>query len=215
MIKLQDSNIIDILPEAFTSDPKNIALGYALQGAMRRLLECSRTTSVYAAIDVADDDVLDMLAAELDTQYYDVLLDVEAKRKLVKNTLIWYGKAGTPAAVEELITSVFGEGRVEEWFDYGGEPFYFKVYTNATFTEDMISKFDNMLEKVKNTRSKLETVVGEKTLRQNTSVLIGTDQIIVAPVIFQEIVNEKTLRQNTHTLIGDNQIIVAQAIFQK
>lgn len=215
MIKLQDSNIIDTLPEAFTSDPKNIALGYALQGAMRRLLEYSRTTSVYAAIDVADDDVLDMLAAELDTQYYDVLLDVEAKRKLVKNTLIWYGKAGTPAAVEELITSVFGEGRVEEWFDYGGEPFYFKVYTNATFTEDMISKFDNMLEKVKNTRSKLETVVGEKTLRQNTSVLIGTDQIIVAPVIFQEIVNEKTLRQNTHTLIGDNQIIVAQAIFQK
>ena len=215
MIKLQDSNITDILPEVFTSDPKNIALGYALQGAMRRLLEYSRTTSVYAAIDVAGDDVLDMLAAELDTQYYDVLLDVEAKRKLVKNTLIWYGKAGTPAAVEELITSVFGEGRVEEWFDYGGEPFYFKVYTNATFTEDMISKFDNMLEKVKNTRSKLETVVGEKTLRQNTSVLIGTDQIIVAPVIFQEIVNEKTLRQNTHALIGDNQIIVAQAIFQK
>lgn len=43
MIKLQDSNIIDILPEAFTSDPKNIALGYALQGAMRRLLEYSRT----------------------------------------------------------------------------------------------------------------------------------------------------------------------------
>ena len=79
----------------------------------------------------------------------------------------------------------------------------------------MISKFDDMLEKVKNTRSKLETVVGEKTLRQNTSVLIGTDQIIVAPVIFQEIINEKTLRQNTHTLIGDNQIIVAQAIFQK
>lgn len=170
---------------------------------------------MYAAIDVADDDVLDMLAAELDTQYYDVLLDVEAKRKLVKNTLIWYGKAGTPAAVEELITSVFGEGRVEEWFDYGGEPFYFKVYTNATFTEDMISKFDDMLEKVKNTRSKLETVVGEKTLRQNTSVLIGTDQIIVEPAIFQEIVNEKTLRQNTHALIGDNRIIVAQAIFQK
>ena len=137
MIKLQDSNITDILPEVFTSDPKNVALGYALQGAMRRLLEYSRTTSVYAAIDVAGDDVLDMLAAELDTQYYDVLLDVEAKRKLVKNTLIWYGKAGTPAAVEELITSVFGEGRVEEWFDYGGEPFYFKVYTNATFTEDI------------------------------------------------------------------------------
>ena len=91
MIKLQDSNITDILPEVFTSDPKNVALGYALQGAMRRLLEYSRTTSVYAAIDVADDDVLDMLAAELDTQYYDVLLDVEAKRKLVKNTLIWYG----------------------------------------------------------------------------------------------------------------------------
>lgn len=212
MIKLRDSNITDILPEAFTSDPQNIALGYALQRAMKRLLGYSRTTSVYSSMDAADDDVLDMLAAELDTQYYDVELDVEAKRKLVKNTLIWYGKAGTPAAVEELITSVFGEGKVEEWFDYGGEPYHFRVYTNATFTEDMIPKFDNMLEKVKNTRSKLETVVGEKILKQNTPVLIGADQIIVAQPIIQEIVNEKTLRQSTPALIGQDQIIIAQTI---
>ena len=186
MIKLQDSNIIDILPEAFTSDPKNIALGYALQRAIQRLIGYSRTTSVYSTIETADDSVLDMLAAELDTQYYDVNLDIAAKRKLVENTLVRYGKAGTPAAVEELISSVFGEGRVEEWFDYGGAPFYFKVYTDAMFTEDMISKFDNMLENVKNTRSKLETIVGEKILKQNTPVLIGSDQIIMAQAIISE-----------------------------
>ena len=97
----------------------------------------------------------------------------------------------TRAAVEELITSVFGEGRVEEWFDYGGEPFYFKVYTNATFTEDMISKFDNMLEKVKNTRSKLETVVGEKSLRENTSVLIGTDESLWHLLFFKRLSMKK------------------------
>lgn len=214
MIKLWDSNITDILPEAFTSDPRNIALGYALQRAMKRLLEYSRTTSVYSSIDAADDTTLDMLAAELDTQYYDVELDIEAKRKLVRNTLIWYGKAGTPAAVEELITSVFGEGRVEEWFDYGGDPFYFRVYTNAPLTEDIISKFDTMLEKVKNTRSRLETIVDEKTLRQNTPVLIGADQVIMAQAIIQEIVNEKTLRQSTSALLGNDQIIMAQAIIQ-
>ena len=68
MIKLQDSNITDILPESFTSDPRNIALGYALNNAMKRLLAYSGATSVYSTIDTAKDAVLDMLAADLDTQ---------------------------------------------------------------------------------------------------------------------------------------------------
>ena len=44
MIKLKDSNITDIMPEAFTSDAKNIALGYALQRATQRLLQYSVST---------------------------------------------------------------------------------------------------------------------------------------------------------------------------
>ena len=66
--------------------------------------------------------------------------------------------AGTPAAVEELVTAVFGDGKVEEWFEYGDEPFYFRITVNAAPTPDMISYLDSMIGKVKNTRSHLRAV---------------------------------------------------------
>lgn len=167
MIKLQDSNITDILPESFTIDPRNIALGYALHNAMKRLLSYSGATSVYSTIDTANDAVLDMLAAELDTQYYDVTLDIKAKRRLVKNTLIWHMRSGTPAAVEELVAAVFGEGEVKEWFEYGDDPYYFKIITNALMTEDMNDKFTSMLDRVKNARSHIRAIEIHREIEQH------------------------------------------------
>ena len=41
-------------------------------------------------------------------------MELEVKRGLVRNTLIWYMTSGTPAAVEELVAIVFGEGEVAE-----------------------------------------------------------------------------------------------------
>ncbi len=166
MIKLKDSNITDIMPEVFTGDAKNIALGYALQRAMQRLLLYSGATSVYATIDTANNAVLDMLAAELDTQYYDVELDIGAKRKLVKNTLIWHMTSGTPAAVEELVAAVFGEGEVKEWFEYGDDPYYFKIVTNALMTEQMNDQFTAMLGRTKNARSHIRAIEIHREISQ-------------------------------------------------
>lgn len=166
MIRLKDSNITDILPEVFTADPKITALGYAIQKAMQRFLSYSQTTSVYSTIDSADDSVLDMLAAELDTQYYDATLDLTTKRNLVKNTLIWHMTSGTPAAVEELVAAVFGEGEVKEWFEYGDDPFYFKVITNALMTENMSDQFTAMLDRVKNARSHIRAIEIHREIMQ-------------------------------------------------
>lgn len=166
MLKLKDGCITDILPEVFAEDPKVAALGYAVRSAMRRFLTYSGATGVYSGIGSADSPVLDMLAAELDTQYYDEALDLTAKRNLVKNTLIWHMTSGTPAAVEELVAAVFGEGGVKEWFEYGDDPFYFKIITDALMTEDMNDRFTAMLDRVKNTRSHIRAIEIHREIAQ-------------------------------------------------
>ena len=70
MINLQDGHITDILPEYFNSMPEVQALSYAISNALYNLIEYCKSTSVYSKIDVANSQVLDMLATELDAQYY-------------------------------------------------------------------------------------------------------------------------------------------------
>lgn len=158
MISYYDGQLTDIIPGNISKKPEVKALSYALQQACRLLYRYSRRLYIYSNLDEQPEDIIDLLASELRTQYYRSTLDIDTKRRLVKNTLIWYMSAGTPQAVEELVEAVFGEGEVKEWFEYGGEPYWFKIITNAMLTEDMNTFFSVMIRRVKNTRSHIEVI---------------------------------------------------------
>lgn len=164
MISYYDGQLTDIMPGNISKKPEVKALSYALQQACRLLYRYSRRLYIYSNLDEQPEDVIDLLASELRTQYYRSTLDIDTKRRLVKNTLIWYMSAGTPQAVEELVEAVFGEGEVKEWFEYGGEPYWFKIITNAMLTEDMNTFFSVMIRRVKNTRSHIEVIEIHRTV---------------------------------------------------
>lgn len=158
MISYYDGQITDILPGNITKKPEVKALSYALQQACRLLYRYSRRLYIYTNLDEQPEEVIDLLASELRTQYYQSTLDLDTKRQLVKNTLIWYMSAGTPEAVEELVLTIFGTGKVIEWFEYMGEPFLFKIWTDAFITKENIELFMKIINTVKNTRSHLEKI---------------------------------------------------------
>lgn len=164
MISYYDGQITDILPGNITKKPEVKALSYALQQACRLLYRYSRRLYIYTSLDEQPEEVIDLLASELRTQYYRSTLDLDTKRRLVKNTLIWYMSAGTPEAVEELVAAVFGEGEVNEWFEYDDKPYYFKIKTNAILTLEMNDFFSIMIRRVKNTRSHLRAIDIHRTV---------------------------------------------------
>ena len=166
MINFYDGEIKDILPSNLMEDPAAQAFSYALREGTRLLNRYTQLCYVYCSIDTAPNDVVDLLAKELRTQYYSDALELDVKRGLVRNTLIWYMTAGTPAAVEELVGIVFGEGEVSEWFEYGGKQYWFKIKTNAILTEDMNTFFSDMIRRVKNTRSHIEAIEIHRTIEQ-------------------------------------------------
>lgn len=198
MISLYDSQITDVLPVSIKNLPEVRAISYAISNMNKRLIKFSQKIALYNAIDILDDCILDILAVELRTQYYDENLDIEIKRKLIKNTLIWYMKAGTPSAVEELVESIFGTGEVEEWFDFNGDPYTFRVTTNAELDPEGIEKFFKMINKVKNTRSHMDGLNKYEPLKKKIYVanaLSITKQITIN-------MNEKHLEREINVANG-------------
>ena len=183
MISYYDGQITDILPWNITKDPAIKAISYALQQACSSPYWYGQKLSIYFSVDEQPEKVIDLLAKELRTQYYQADMDLKTKKKLVKNTLIWHMGAGTPAAVEELVTTVFGEGKVMEWFEYGDDPYYFKIETNATLTPEINTLFTDMVCKVKNTRSHLRAIDIHRTITNNFFAGIGVSAWYRAPAI--------------------------------
>ena len=173
MISYYDGQLTDIMPGNITQNPEVKALSHALQQACRLLYRYSQKIYIYSNLDEQPEEVIDLLASELRTQYYRSTLDFATKRQLVKNTLAWYMGAGTPQAVEELVAAVFGEGEVKEWHEYGDEPYYFKILTDAVLTPGTNDFFNTMIQKVKNTRSHLRTIDIHRKIQNDVYAGVG------------------------------------------
>ncbi|WMJ88854.1 phage tail protein I [Anaerocolumna sp. MB42-C2] len=159
MIDLYESKLVDIVPPHTKCDPKVQAFCYAVDKQVQKILNRCKKIAIWSNLMEVDESLLDYLAAELRTQYYSTSLSVEIKRELVANTLIWYQKAGTVAAVEELVTTLFGEGKVNEWYDYDGSPHHFKIITsNPNITGDTIQEFRTVISQIKRKTAILDTV---------------------------------------------------------
>lgn len=166
MTKLQDGELLDLLPAQLKHDTDMICLSYAIKCETERLLKYARGTMANVFIDEVPEKVLDLLAVELRVAYYDQNLDIKVRRELVKNALNWHKKAGTPAAVEELVKIVFGSGEVSEWYEYGALPYWFKIATDAPLQEEAFAFFARMLRYVKNVRSHIGELEIDRVLPQ-------------------------------------------------
>lgn len=82
---------------------------------------------------------------------------------MIKNAIPFHRRKGTPSAIDDLISLLFGEGRVEEWFEYGGEPHHFQVITNNTdVTSNRAEEFIRAVESV----SRLSVVLDRVAITQ-------------------------------------------------
>lgn len=206
MIKYYDGQLTDLLPHNLTDDPGAQALSYAIREGTRLLYKYKELCFVYCSIGTMPDNILDVLAVELRTQYYRDDLPIDTKRALVRNTLIWHMTAGTPAAVEELVAVVFGTGEVIEWFEYGGEPYWFRIKTETLITEEMTLYFSDMIRRVKNTRSHLDAIEVPREINQTVYIFPGVYIVDEPQPIIDGYTVSREARQGIHVggITGQN-----------
>ena len=59
-----------------------------------------------------------------------------------------------------VIKTYFGDGYIKEWFEYDGEPGHFTVYSsNPSLTDERLTEFLMLLDKVKRASAKLDDIV--------------------------------------------------------
>lgn len=159
MIKLSGSRFTDIMPENLAEQPEIQALAYAVGRQVEKLLAYADGARTYAAIYAVPEKVLDLLAVELRTPYYDENFSLPTKRALIQETILFYTQMGTPAATEKIVSSIFGRGYIKEWFEYNGEPHHFRVIVeNMEAVEKLLGEFLNVLRAVKRLSSWLDNV---------------------------------------------------------
>lgn len=160
MINVKELCLIDILPDSIKSDQRIKNISEILDRELASINKSIEKLLIIPNVDNLESDLLDELAYAFHVDFYKNDLSIEKKRELVKESLFIHMKKGTPGAVEDLIKKIFGNGKVIEWFEYGGIPHRFKVKTsNREAVDQKALEFLEAINSVKRLSSKLEEVV--------------------------------------------------------
>ena len=154
MIKLQEGEFADLLPPYFREQSDVLAVSYAYKMAMQRMLAFAERTRLYADLEKQPEEVLDLMALELAAGYYDMAMDPDRKRKIIRDAIYLRMKAGTKAALRSLIQSVYPDGDVVEWFDFeSSSESDVGKFDIITSEDSMQDSYDKVLKFIRQTKS--------------------------------------------------------------
>lgn len=132
MSKIKDTNFFDTFPQALKQDEKLATLGKVIANELHILVEESEKNIIYANIDNLSETWLDVLAYDLHVDWYNYDYPIDVKRNLIKNSVKVHQTMGTKYAIETALESIYLGSRVEEWWEYNGDPYMFKIIVNIT-----------------------------------------------------------------------------------
>lgn len=155
-----DMNIYKkLLPYSLSQDPVLVAMFEALVIQLKEAYDEADLLYDLVNIDKLPEPLLDVIAYEKHVDFYDNQLTFEQKLELIKSSISWHRKKGTRWAVERVVSIVYPNANVYEWFEYDGHKYRFKIEVDEPFiaSKDM-KRLRELVEATKNKRSWLEYI---------------------------------------------------------
>ena len=180
---LTASNFLRALPTVLKNDPNMQAMATAIADELEKLTGETRMAQIYTRIDELDETMLDALAADFKVDWWRPDATLEEKRYALKMSWYVHKHLGTKSAIETAVADYLGSGKVEEWFEYGGQPHHFRVASeNNTAIITNYDAFMAVLEVVQRRSSVLEHIISVLTHTQNlifgTTMRVGKKGIV-------------------------------------
>lgn len=161
MNKIKDADFMAKFPQALKKDKSMLALGKIIAEELHITANETQKNIIYANVEELPETWLDVLAYDLHVDWYDYDYPVDIKRKLIKNSIMVHQKLGTRCAVQSVLQDVYSTARIEEWFEYDGQPYTFKIKVNIGnegLTEDTSREIAYKMQFYKNLRSHCEGI---------------------------------------------------------
>lgn len=163
-MKIEDVRLEMLLPLFMRRDSFDTALAETANAALQVIANEIAKLSTFDALSRLSTSELDALAQELNVLWYDLDFSDDVKRRLLAESDSVYMRLGTVKAVNDALSTVFGQSTVEEFYTYEeGVPHYFRVRVEnpSELSAANESKILSMLDKVKRKSQWLQKIYAE------------------------------------------------------
>lgn len=154
-------SLLSALPQALRQDESICALAAAAAQVLVERHEEIDSLRIYARIDELDEELLDILAYDFKVDWWDHRYTLEQKRKTLRDSFAVHRHLGTKYSVETALSAVYPRAVIQEWFEYGGEPYTFRLLVDVSgqvVNLDLHRRAIELIDYYKNLRSHLRRI---------------------------------------------------------
>ena len=142
--------------------------------------------------DLAPVHILPWLAWALSVDDWSDNWSEQIRRNVIKASVEVHRKKGTIGALKKALQAFnYTNVKVEEWFEYGDDPYFFRVFFDVRepgFDVNILPQVQKVIESTKNARSHLESLraylSAEMGLMSIGTIIISKEVTSLNPVIF-------------------------------
>ena len=142
--------------------------------------------------DLAPAHILPWLAWALSVDDWSDSWPEQIRRNVIKASVEVHRKKGTIGALKKALQAFnYTNVKVEEWFEYGADPYFFRVFFDVKepgFDVNILPQVQKVIESTKNARSHLESLraylSAEMGLVSIGTIIISKEVTSLNPVIF-------------------------------
>lgn len=151
-------DIAHLFPRFLLNDRNGYAMAKAIEAGLKYFLKtCQDGLDCVQNVEKMPEWRLDEMAWELNC-LYDFHADVGSKRKWIRDAIPLFASYGTTEAINNFLTGYFDDIEVEEYWQYGGDPFHFRVTLSGEWTDDREAWARRAIATSKNVRSVLDSL---------------------------------------------------------
>ncbi|MDA3732396.1 phage tail protein [Niameybacter massiliensis] len=157
-MELGNVNVLTLQTSAMKQDKTTQAMSLVLTEILNEI-DIGRSL-IRTQLEDLSEEVLDTIAIERNIFWYDANANADIKRNIIRNCNKVFRTLGTNYAIEQVIADYFGDGQIEEWYEYDGQPYHFRVLTtNTKVTGELADQFHKAVEAVKRKSTRLHEVL--------------------------------------------------------
>lgn len=152
-----EARLTALTPRFLTRDRNTSALAIAAMHMVFMFLLAVRQAVIELTdVEQMSESALDERAWSLGMMWYDYAAPLDKKRMWIRETEQMRRSIGTAAAITRLMNGAYANCKVEEWTQYGGEPYHFRVTVFGKTDPETEKWARDAIEATKNLRSILD-----------------------------------------------------------
>lgn len=165
-------SLLGSFPYSLSRDDDKNKVAECIAEELAKTVADTEMVKIFPAIDSLPEAVLDMLAYDLKVEWYEYNAPIKNKRTTIKECILVHKHKGTKFAVEAAVHSLYDRADVQEWFEYSGEPFHFRIKVYGSSSGGVKTLGQKILY-AKNLRSVLDSVAFVLVPESDLNVYVG------------------------------------------